>query len=639
MIRALALLASILWAGSAYAQVCPAGSTCNPLEAYTYGSAAASAPYGAGVFLLAAPSASANSLVHIPANLLGTLTDTQTFTNKTLTSPTINAGALSGTFTGTPTFSGNVVFSAVPNFSGLLTGSIAPGKNLGLDVGGNLVVSTISGGGSPGGATNTVQYNAGGGNFGGAGPGSTTTVLHGNAAGAPSYSAVDLTADITGILAGANGGTGNGFFAVTGPASTLKTFTFPNASATVLTTNAVVTVPQGGTGIASGNSGGIPYFSGTTTIASSAALTANALVLGGGAGVAPSPLGSLGTTTTVLHGNASGAPSFGAVSLTADVSGILPVANGGTGTASPGLVAGTNVTITGSWPNQTINSSGGGGSSTGSGVDGGAGQVTVTASCTLGAAASFCGGSANNHAIRNLITGTLAGSITVTLDSIANVGVGQSPVCFDDSAVNGSGWTASHTVTITANASDAIGGGSAGGSVGPFTSAGSGICFRPTATHNWTVEASSTAAVGNCSANNFASGLTVNGLACTQPSISNLSGWGTNVLSAAGAALSSIGGLVTVVTPNGQQALGTSAISANTCATVITISASGVATTSIIDITPASDPTGVTGYGPSGGGLNIWAWPTTNTINVKVCNPTSGPITPGALTINYAVRK
>jgi hypothetical protein len=39
----------------------------------------------------------------------------------------------------------------------------------------------------------------------------------------------------------------------------------------------------------------------------------------------------------------------------------VPVADGGTGTASPSLVAGTGVTITGSWPNQTINSTGGGG--------------------------------------------------------------------------------------------------------------------------------------------------------------------------------------------------------------------------------------------------------------------------------------
>jgi len=44
----------------------------------------------------------------------------------------------------------------------------------------------------------------------------------------------------------------------------------------------------------------------------------------------------------------------------ANVTGIVAVANGGTGTTTPALVAGTNVTITGSWPNQTINSSGGG---------------------------------------------------------------------------------------------------------------------------------------------------------------------------------------------------------------------------------------------------------------------------------------
>lgn len=36
-------------------------------------------------------------------------------------------------------------------------------------------------------------------------------------------------------------------------------------------------------------------------------------------------------------------------------SSILAKANGGTGTSSPGLVQGTNINITGSWPNQTIN--------------------------------------------------------------------------------------------------------------------------------------------------------------------------------------------------------------------------------------------------------------------------------------------
>jgi hypothetical protein len=74
--------------------------------------------------------------------------------------------------------------------------------------------------------------------------------------------------------------------------SASRTLTLPDVSGTVLTTGAAVTVAQGGTGITSGTSGGVPYFSGSTTIASSAALAANALVIGGGAGAAPS------TTTT-----------------------------------------------------------------------------------------------------------------------------------------------------------------------------------------------------------------------------------------------------------------------------------------------------------------------------------------------------
>ena len=38
------------------------------------------------------------------------------------------------------------------------------------------------------------------------------------------------------------------------------------------------------------------------------------------------------------------------------LAGILAVASGGTGTATPSLVGGTNVTISGSWPNQTVTS-------------------------------------------------------------------------------------------------------------------------------------------------------------------------------------------------------------------------------------------------------------------------------------------
>lgn len=97
-----------------------------------------------------------------------------------------------------------------------------------------------------------------------------------------------------------------------------------------ITTAGTLTLVQTGT------SGGIPYFSAAGTLSSSAALTANRLVLGGGAATTPSVLGSLGTTTTLLHGNAAGAPTFAAVSLTADVSGNLPVTNLNSGTSAGG---------------------------------------------------------------------------------------------------------------------------------------------------------------------------------------------------------------------------------------------------------------------------------------------------------------
>jgi hypothetical protein len=79
--------------------------------------------------------------------------------------------------------------------------------------------------------------------------------------------------------------------------------------------------------------------SGTVTH-TAGALTANQLVIGN-AGADEKVLGSLGTTTTVLHGNAGGAPSFGAVSLTADVSGTLPTGNGGTGSTTLTFPSGT----------------------------------------------------------------------------------------------------------------------------------------------------------------------------------------------------------------------------------------------------------------------------------------------------------
>lgn len=144
-----------------------------------------------------------------------------------------------------------------------------------------------------------------------AGSGTTTTLLHGSAVGEPTWAAVNLaTAEVTGILPTANGGTANAFFTVSGPATTAKTFTFPNATTTILTTNAAVTAAQGGTGFATYTVGDVLYADTTATLAKLIdAATGNALI-SGGAGVAP---------------------AWGKIGLTTHVTGTLPATSGGTG--------------------------------------------------------------------------------------------------------------------------------------------------------------------------------------------------------------------------------------------------------------------------------------------------------------------
>lgn len=108
----------------------------------------------------------------------------------------------------------------------------------------------------------------------------------------------------------------------------------------------VLGVAHGGTSLTSGTSGGLLYFSGTTTIASSALLAANQIVLGGGAGQPPATLGSLGTASTVLHGNASGAPSFGAI-VAADLDSTIKVTLGAVSWGTPGTETANTIEITG----------------------------------------------------------------------------------------------------------------------------------------------------------------------------------------------------------------------------------------------------------------------------------------------------
>ena len=128
---------------------------------------------------------------------------------------------------------------------------------------------------------------------------------------------------------------------------------------------------------------------------------------------------------TVIAGGAPPAPAPG--TLLADItlpsdwnddhqfSGILDVANGGTGTASPSLVAGTNVTITGTWPNQTISASGGSGS----------GDVVGPASATDNAIVRFDGTTGKLIQNSNATIADTSGDITAGTYNGNTIGAGS----------------------------------------------------------------------------------------------------------------------------------------------------------------------------------------------------------------------
>lgn len=114
-------------------------------------------------------------------------------------------------------------------------------------------------------------------------------------------------------------------------------------------------------------------------------------------------------------------------------------------------------------------------------------------------------------------------------------------------------------------------------------------------------------------------------------------GVGSGVVTALGNALSSAGGVTSTIA-SGTAVLGTSAISSGTCATVVTVTATNVATTDTLLASFNGDPTAVTGYIPSTSGmLTIISYPTAGNANFKVCNNTSASVTPGAITLNWRV--
>ena len=69
-----------------------------------------------------------------------------------------------------------------------------------------------------------------------AGVATGNALISGGVGTAPSWGKVGLTTHVSGILPVANGGTNNAYFTVSGPATSAKTYTFPNANTTIVGT-------------------------------------------------------------------------------------------------------------------------------------------------------------------------------------------------------------------------------------------------------------------------------------------------------------------------------------------------------------------------------------------------------------------
>ena len=98
----------------------------------------------------------------------------------------------------------------------------------------------------------------------------------------------DGSAALTQVIASTYGGTGNGFTKFSGATTSEKTYSLPDATTTILTTNTAVTAGQGGTGQTTYTVGDILYASATGTLSKLTAGTINYVLTSGGAGVAPS---------------------------------------------------------------------------------------------------------------------------------------------------------------------------------------------------------------------------------------------------------------------------------------------------------------------------------------------------------------
>lgn len=250
-------------------------------------------------------------------------------------------------------------------------------------------------------------------------------------------------------------------------------------------------------------------------------------------------------------------------------------------------------------------------------VNGSSLQVVVSTgalySCQSGAWASISGGSGGSGTVTSVGV-TTANGVSATGGPIT----GSGSFTFALGAITP---TTVNNITITQPATSAtltLVQGSTLATSGAFSTT-----FLASANSTFTLPSGSNTLVG------ISNTATLTNKTLTSPTINNPTINGTSVT-----------GTVTQTIASGTLALGTGAIASAACATAVTATATGTLSTDAFMWNPNADVSGVTGYVPATtGGLTIAVWPTTDTINAKVCNWSNASITPGAVTLNWRVTR
>lgn len=491
------------------------------------------------------------------------------------------------------------------------------------------VLTATGGAGSgcvPAGAANRLLLDSGSGTCNDvASLGTTSTLLHGNAAGAPTFGSVNLGTEVTGNLAVANLNSGSG--------ASSTTFWRGDGTWGTPAGGGGGSIAIGTTAVTGGTSLRVLYDNvgvvGEYTNAQLTALIANfSSSLSGGV-----PASGGGSVNFLRADGSWAAPAGGGNTTNAsNLTDHAPVVGSGGTTGIKTLAALTSGQImigsTGADPAlATI--------TMGAGLNGatGAGSFTITPAGRTAVADANCAALTNASALEAFTT-VLTAARSCTLPAASALLAGQR-ICFVDEgdgtnpAINGA-----NTVTINRAGSDKINGATS------FVMGVSyaAVCFESDASAKYSTVTNQNIASQPATSNNFLTGIGSDGVFTrAQPSVSNISGFGTNVATALGVNLSANGGLTKTVF-SGAKALATGAISSAACTSAQTDTATGTLTTDVVLASFNGDPTAVTGYVPlTAGMLTIIAYPTADTINFKVCNNTSSSITPGAITLNWRV--